>query len=151
LKRLKLEPKRFMADCEVAALNSFTASFAGCTKIICLFHFGQSLFKNFVLNGLRQEYLENELVQLWFKRVFTISLLPVSTASVVFDCLVLELTQLSVDNSTLRTGGAKFVKYFRENYLNPGCDYPPALWNHFKTDGERTNNRLEADNRKMNG
>jgi hypothetical protein len=148
---LKLEPKSFMADCEVAALNSFSASFAGCEKKICFFHWGQALFKHFVLYGLRQEYLENEPVELWFKRVFTIALLPSSTATVVFDGLVLELNQLSVGNATLRTGGAKFVKYFRDNYLKPGCDYPPALWNHFKTDGERTNNRIEADNRKMNG
>jgi hypothetical protein len=46
--------------------------------------------------------------------------------------------------------GEKFKKYFVDTYLNETSTFDHAIWNYFSTDGERTNNRVEGDNKKIN-
>ena len=42
-----------------------------------------------------------------------------------------------------------FIEYFSSTYMESNV-FPISVWNHFKTEDERTNNRLEGDNFGMN-
>ena len=41
------------------------------------FHFGQSLFKNFLKHGMKTLYILDEQIQKWFKKVFIIVLMQI--------------------------------------------------------------------------
>ena len=73
---LLLDQDQVMIDFEIAAKKAFEKIFHRCKVIDCLFHFSQSLFKMFCKIGLKQLYLENEDVQVWFKSVFCLELNP---------------------------------------------------------------------------
>jgi hypothetical protein len=68
---LLLKPLQVMIDFELAAQRAFEAKFPGVTVKGCLFHFGQTLFKNFVKVGLKQDYLENERANLLQTRLLS--------------------------------------------------------------------------------
>ena len=73
---LQLKPKTITVDFEQAAIHSFSRNFLSAQLKGCLFHFGQSLFKKLAKCCLKQVYLANKDLQVWFKSVFTLALLP---------------------------------------------------------------------------
>ena len=81
--------------------------------------------------------------------MFTLALLPIETVEPSFEILAAQMVHaLSRNNQVISLDGKMFMAYFRDTYLYG--DYPPPLWNHFKTKNEQTNNRLEGDNLKKN-
>jgi hypothetical protein len=66
-----------MIDFEIATKKAYEQRFPGLIVKGCLFHFGQSLFKNFFKHGFKTAYLENEELQRWFKRLFCLALIPI--------------------------------------------------------------------------
>ena len=72
--------KNFMFNMKTKGKMSaaFVCTTSGCYASIkgCLFHFGQTLFKNLIKIGLKQEYLDNEELRNFFKRVFCWILMP---------------------------------------------------------------------------
>ena len=71
-----LDVEFVMNDFEIAAKIAFEILFPNCKAIGCVFHFGQSLFKKFVTFGLKTTYLENVDIQIWFKSIFSLALIP---------------------------------------------------------------------------
>jgi hypothetical protein len=59
-----------MIDFELAVLNTFKDAFPTTQVKGCLFHFGQSLFRNFVKYGVKELYVSDKNVQTWFKTLF---------------------------------------------------------------------------------
>jgi hypothetical protein len=51
----------------------------------CLFHFGQTLFKNLCRFGLKEVYLQDKDLQHWFKSVLTLALLPMNVVDSHFE------------------------------------------------------------------
>jgi hypothetical protein len=83
-----------MIDFELAAQRAFEISFPGVIIKGCLFHFGQTLFKNLMKVGLKQEYADNEQLQTFFKQVFCLAVIPVE--SIQTECLNLQFQWLNV-------------------------------------------------------
>ena len=82
-----LNPIQVMIDCELAAKKAFEQIFQQCTVKGCLFHFGQSLFKKFCAIGLKNDYLNIEEVQVWFKSMFCLALIPINNIEQQFELL----------------------------------------------------------------
>jgi hypothetical protein len=102
-----------MIDFELAAQKAFESQFPGVIVKGCLFHFGQTLFKNLVKVGLRQEYLDNEQVRAFFKRVFCLALVPIPSIQSERDRLQeLWLTEIAVTDSIGISRASKFWQYF---------------------------------------
>ncbi len=70
--KLLIKPKFAMIDFEPAMKKAYENTFPGIVVKACLFHFGQSLFKNLVRIGLKSEYLEIPEFQMWFKKLSSI-------------------------------------------------------------------------------
>jgi len=54
-----------MIDFEKETKKEYEQRFPSIIVKDCLFHFGQSLFKNFVKHGFKTAYLKNEELQRW--------------------------------------------------------------------------------------
>jgi len=130
-----------MIDFEIATKKAYEQSFPGIIVKGCLFHFGQSLFKNFVKHGFKTAYLENEELQRWFKRLFCLVLTPIPTLDDQITLLQIQLLDLQDKYPrSISTEGRchRFWNYFINTYVE---DYfPKIMWNHFETVEVRTNN-----------
>jgi len=73
-----------MIDFEMAAKKAYEELFLGIIVKGCLFHYGQSLFRKFVQIGFKTEYLENPILQVWFKSVVSLALIPINTVETQF-------------------------------------------------------------------
>ena len=51
---------------------------------------------------------------------------------------------------SVRSKGKDFLQYFTNTYKSPYCQFPIHMWNQFDNHDERTINRVEGDNFKMN-
>ena len=67
-----------MIDFELAAKKGFLQIFPQCIIKGCLFHFGKSFFRKFCTLGLKNDYLNKEDVQQWFKKIFCLALIPIN-------------------------------------------------------------------------
>ncbi len=75
-----------MIDFKIAAKIAFESGID--VKVLgCLFHFGQNLFKKLCAVGLKQSYLDNKGIQVWFKSVFCLALIPPSNVELQFEVL----------------------------------------------------------------
>jgi hypothetical protein len=75
---LNLKPQQIMTDFELAAVNAFKNQFIEIVIKGCLFHFGQSLYKNLKKHQLTELYESNPEFNHWFRLVFSLSLVPLS-------------------------------------------------------------------------
>ena len=75
------------------------------------------------------------------KSVHMPTLMPIEFVPVLFETLknLNELCQEAQEKLP------SFIKYVSSTYIQSET-YPLALWNHFKTDDELTNNRVESEN-----
>jgi hypothetical protein len=137
-----LDVEYVMIDFEIAAKIAFERLFPNCKAIGCLFHFGQSLFKKFAAIGLKTAYLENVDIQVWFKSIFFLALIPPGNVEQQFFILVNQLHYvLKPKHIILRSKGPEFVDYFKKNYLNQDARFPISMWNHWDNHDDGTNNR----------
>ena len=60
----------------------------------CFFHFGNCLYKQICDVGLRQEYIDNEELRNWFKRMMALALVPVDEIENVYIHLIDEASEL---------------------------------------------------------
>jgi hypothetical protein len=61
---------------------------------VCLFHYGQSLFRKLASLGLKDAYCNSDdnSLKLWFKSFFFLVLSPLETVDTQLDILMLEMT-----------------------------------------------------------
>ena len=88
---LTLKPIKVMIDFEIASKKAFKK---GILVKGCIFHFGQSLFRKFVSLGLKTYYIEKKDVQDWFKSIFSLALLPITSVEQEFELLSIQMTQV---------------------------------------------------------
>jgi len=143
-----------MIDFEMAAKKAYEELFVGIIVKGCLFHYGQSLFRKFVQIGFKTEYLENPILQVWFKSV---ALIPINTVETQFQNLKYQIKfEIFANEPTKIAKSEQFISYFERTYLGAARDsvqkaaiFPIIMWNHFDNDDDRTNNDVEGDNNKM--
>lgn len=144
---LEMKPEFFMVDFEIAVILAFRQHFTATVKG-CLFHFSQSLFKNLTKHHLKPAYLECPKLQVWFKKIFTLALLPLALVEERFISLCDEMMQVLSLDPRIGNNGNNYCEYITATYFE-GV-FPQSLWNHYLTDSQTTNNYVEGDNFKMN-
>ena len=107
----------------------------------------KSIFKKFCAIGLKNDYLNIEEVQVWFKSMFCLALIPINNIEQQFELLSNQMRYSVSRHLSVRSKGNEFLAYFKNTYLNG--QFPSSMWNHFDNHEERTNNRVEGDNNKM--
>ena len=70
------DPNEIMIDFELAVKKSILKRYAIVLKLLAAYFISKSLFKMFFKMRLKQLYMGNEDVQVWFKSVFCLSLIP---------------------------------------------------------------------------
>ena len=63
-------------DFEKAAIKAFSHFFPDAMIIGCFFHFGQSLFKNLCLHGMKSQYGQDVKLRTWLKSLVSLALVP---------------------------------------------------------------------------
>jgi hypothetical protein len=74
--QLSLNPKIVMTDFEAAAIGAYKNIWKTLQMLGCFFHYGNCLYKNLCDNGMRKDYLENEELRNWFRRLVALALVP---------------------------------------------------------------------------
>ena len=119
--------------------------------MIIIVHLGQTLRIETELlcsrpkQGLKTLYINDVSIQIFFKKVFTLSLMPIDFVPLLFENLR-NLTEFS-QKAKLKLPG--FIDYVYTTYISSET-FTIQTWNHFKTEDELTNNRVEGDNFQMN-
>ena len=90
-------------------------------------------------------YISDLNVQIWFKKVFILALMPIEFVSVLFQVQT-NLSDLCLEAQQKLPS---FLEYVKTTYIESEV-FPITLWNHFQTEDEKTNNRVEGDNFQMN-
>jgi len=74
---LAFEPKTFQIDFEIGMIVAIRDSFGYNTEIKgCLFHFGQSIWRQVQKVGLAHEYTQNDEVKKTVRRICALALVP---------------------------------------------------------------------------
>ncbi len=71
-----LRPNEILIDFEKAAINAFSHFFPDVMIMGCFFHFGQCLFKNLCLHGMKSQYGHDEKLRIWLKSIISLALVP---------------------------------------------------------------------------
>uniref|UniRef100_A0A915DT06 MULE transposase domain-containing protein n=1 Tax=Ditylenchus dipsaci TaxID=166011 RepID=A0A915DT06_9BILA len=150
-----LDPDMFMADFEMAPVSVLKRRFLPMVVKFCLFHYSQSLFKNFQKLGLVELY-QNSEVKARLRSFNALAFLPDFEVEDGFDDLVARGENLIASGAVPQ---AKFhfgyVKYIERTYIrrfdfdNLKVDalFPVKSWNHFlsvRNGTARTNNAVEG-------
>jgi len=103
-----------------------------------LFHYGQSLFRKFTDLGLKTSFQNDESLRIWFRSFAALALLPqedVHDAKKYLYSIKPTLYEKEIDH---------FLKYHDETY-GPNSNFPPEMYNHYKSINPRTINYLEGN------
>ncbi|CAF0829701.1 unnamed protein product [Brachionus calyciflorus] len=132
-------------DLELAAIIAFKAKFPNAQNKACLFHFAQALMRRFTAaNFLKKEY-EEPIVNTWFRRLFCLSLVPIDHITDEWTKILNEKPIFDQDDKNNKLD--EFLEYFVNTYFEGQLEMD--LWNHFDTEGPRTNNDIEGYNLKL--
>ena len=73
-----LRPNEVLLDFKKAAINAFSHFFQ--VMILgCFFHFGECLFKNLCLHGMKTQYGHDEKLRTWLKSMISLVLVPTTS------------------------------------------------------------------------
>lgn len=152
---INLNFQHVMTDFESANINALRREFPNVSIHGCLFHFGQSLWRQIVNRGLRASFLDvvDTDIREQLLELMALSFVPLDDVAPVFDMLMDDLHESVVD----------FASYIEATYIRgrPARGrrratpplFPPALWNsHDLVLGghARTNNVVEGFHAKFN-
>lgn len=137
-------PDYFIVDHENAVIKTFKEQFPTTKIRLCLFHFGQTIFRKIAELGLSTEYMNNENSRLHMKMLMSLAFVPEDQVQVVFRILkgkMLALNNPKIDDLLL---------YFEKNYIEFSNEYFNInSWNAFERLLEKvplTTNNLESFN-----
>lgn len=132
---LQFSPTSALADFETAVHNSIRDVFPGITTKGCFFHFTQAVWRKAQITGLQIPYREDDNVKKLIRRAAVLPLVHLdSIEDVWFQALE------DRDEADLTEVTETFTDYVTEQWVNGDR----LIWNHFGTNGPRTNNNLEA-------
>ena len=132
---LDFAPTSAVLDFEVAVHNSLKNLFPGINTKGCFFHFTQCIWRKAQSTGLQNPYRDNEDVRTLVRRAAILPLIPL-------DCIddVWFQTLEDRDDANLTPLTEPFTDYVTEQWV----EGDRTCWNHFGTEGPRTNNSIEG-------
>lgn len=144
-----LEPKRMMCDFEQAFISAIKDVFPQCSIAGCLFHLGQSLWRNIVTCKLQKLYKASYDAR-DFRKLYALAFVPIEDVCYAYDVLL--RTNFYVKNEALLQ---EYLNYFERTWLgvlgrrNERSEprFSIELWNQYlavKNDLARTNNSVEG-------
>lgn len=137
---ITLQPPRVLVDFEGALLQSVRLHFPGADVKGCFFHFAQCLWRWVQTHGHVVMYRENEEFRTLVKHSAALAFLPPANVRLAWGTMRLNLSDGSLPAEA-------FIAYFSSTWMK---DFPVALWNHWESSGDRTNNRLEGWHNRLN-
>uniref|UniRef100_A0A915EQE9 MULE transposase domain-containing protein n=1 Tax=Ditylenchus dipsaci TaxID=166011 RepID=A0A915EQE9_9BILA len=156
-------PTFVMSDFERAPTKILSQMFPTAVFKYCLFHFSQSLFRNFSSRGLIQLYTNQEVKKL-FRCYTALAFLPVDEVKRGFEDISYAI-QAKIDEGEIPGDLVDrlndYVEYMKNTYISRVHNemqeedpiYPPLTWNCFQSvlDGSaRTNNAQEGWHMRFN-
>nr|XP_018908476.1 PREDICTED: uncharacterized protein LOC109038019 [Bemisia tabaci] len=144
-----------LTDFEIGNMNALRRAFDGIQINGCLFHFGQSLWRQIVNKGLRNAYLdtENSEIRKHLLELMALPFIPEEDLVATFDSLVEEIHEDVLE----------FAEYIERTYVRGRRGrgrrravpplFPPRVWNCYTLvleDRHRTNNVVEGFHSKFN-
>ena len=132
--------QRITTDFELALIQAAEAQFPGATSKGCFFHFSQAVWQRVQQLGLQQAYRTDPSMSKFVSKIVALSFCPVRFVRVSWIAIKA--------NAPLLTNVDDLCEYFENTWLNG--DFPLRSWNHYDTDGPRTNNHVEGWHSKMN-
>ncbi|CAF1018080.1 unnamed protein product [Brachionus calyciflorus] len=138
----KTNPNVVVSDFETAAINAFRNNFQKVLMKGCHFHYTQALWKNIQKVGLVGEYGKMDAIYDWLNMFKSLAFLRP-------DCLESAWQIIQKFRPSNNPKLIEFHDYFKDTwYQKPKFSY--ELWNHYYTEGPRTNNHVEGYNLKIN-
>lgn len=132
---LQFSPTSALADFETAVHNSIRDVFPGITSKGCFFHFTQAVWRKAQITGLQIPYREYDNVKKLIRRA---AVLPLVLLDSIEDVWFQALEDR--DEADLTEVTETLTDYVTEQWVNGDI----LIWNHFGTNGPRTNSNLEA-------
>lgn len=145
---IDIKVKYVVTDFEQALFNSIQKTFK-CKINGCLFHLGQSVYRQMQKIGIAAAYSKDTNLKKCIKKLLNLAFLPTSDVKEVFH-------QISEDLSNLNYNLKDFLDYFQKTYIGLGIDAPVfkiEFWNCYERVLEgipRTTNALEGWHRSLN-
>ncbi|XP_054715332.1 uncharacterized protein LOC129224808 [Uloborus diversus] len=140
---LIFHPKFVMMDFETACIAALEEVFKGVVVKGCFFHFSQCIWKQVQRLGLVTEYAGNKEVRNFFRKMAALALVPPTLVPEAF--LIIQENQPSTGEEDT------FISYMAETWLDEqDAKFPISIWNHFDTNGARTNNVVEGWHSSLN-
>ena len=84
----EISPEYVMMDFELSGMNAVCAIFPNSVIKGCLFHFSQSIWRNVINQGLKQQYDENEHIRKDIRKLLALPFIPLHDLEETFDNLL---------------------------------------------------------------
>ena len=139
---LMLQPQfqRVTSDFELAMIQAVKAQFSFVSVKGCFFHYAQAIWRKVQTLGLQDEYKSNPDLNEMVSKMLALSLCPIQFVRVSWSSIKSAAPQVhNID---------ELCKYYEDTWLNGS--FPIASWNHYATEGPRTNNHVEGWHKKLN-
>jgi hypothetical protein len=153
---LNLNPQLILTDSEQTAINASIREYPDTNFIGCLFHLGQSVWRQIQANSLSKRYGKDKEFSLKLRQIIALAFLPPSEIPGAFDEL----------KSTIPEEASEIMQWFENNYVhgriqrimrggNVSCTAPlfsPIFWSVFEQMElgiPRTQNRVEGWHRRF--
>jgi hypothetical protein len=114
--------KYFVCDFEIAVINTIKQHFQKINIHLCLFHFGQSIFRRIQALGLTNEYNNSARFRKMCKCITSLAFVPLNF--VILEFIKLKELFFSYKNEKYD----KLIVYFENTYINSGV-YKLNMWN----------------------
>lgn len=122
-------------DFETAAHNAIKDVFPGVHTKGCFFHYAQAIWKKTQASGLQIPYRDNNDVKTLVRRAAILPLIPMDAIEDVWFQALEDRDDANITQIT-----QTFTDYVTEQWV----EGDRTRWNHFGTQGPRTNNNIEG-------
>lgn len=133
-RNLQLNPQYILSDFEIAFMNAARSTFPNAQIKGCLFHWTQSVWRQTVLKGLKQQYGDNEIIRNTVQKLLALPFVPTNDVVDVFDNIVNEVPDELEDEEQLMD----VISYVERTYVRgraargrrPASNprFPPNIW-----------------------
>ena len=139
---LQLQPQlaRATADFEIAMIKALKGHFPTVSVKGCFYHFAQAVWRKVQGLGLQEEYKTNPDLTKTVSKMLSLSLCPVRYVRIAWQAILADAPQVQNIDA--------LCDYFSNTWLNG--NFPLPSWNHYSTNGPRTNNHVEGWHNKLN-
>ncbi|XP_048238825.1 uncharacterized protein LOC125372533 [Haliotis rufescens] len=137
-----MSPSKIQIDFEQAVVSAIETEFPQAVIKGCFFHFTQAIWRKTQSLGLAVMYKEDPRVTQWIRRAAGLALLPIP--------FVQDAWVQAMQSTPYVPRAVDFNDYIVRTWVDDDARFSMRMWNHFETDGPRTNNNLEGFHSRLN-